>query len=143
MARVAKASMTKRSATMARKPGRLAKASVAVPPKATPRAAAPSPPPKVSKDELRAQVEKLEQLVASLRAKSRETNKSAKAATARIAELDAQVARLAAKAAAPPPARAKRRVREIDPGEAVQGAEPLDDGSETASAKLDAHLTDE
>jgi hypothetical protein len=58
------------------------------------RAPAARPAPAVSKDELRAQVEKLELLVATLRAKSRETNRAAKAATARIAELEDQVAKL-------------------------------------------------
>ena len=44
-------------------------------------AAVMSPPaPRVSKEELRAQVEKLERILASLRAKSRETNKAAKTA---------------------------------------------------------------
>jgi septal ring factor EnvC (AmiA/AmiB activator) len=139
MARVAKASTTTRSATTARKPESPAKVSVAA--------------PKVSKDELRAQVEKLGQLVVSLRAKSREANKAAKAATARIAELEAQVARLGKKVTPTPvgepkpakPGRAKRRGREIDPGDAAPPdvAIHLDSEAETGPENLDAHLTDE
>ena len=41
-----------------------------------------------SKDELRAQVEKLEKVNATLRTKSREANRAAKSATSRIAELE-------------------------------------------------------
>ncbi len=47
---------------------------------------------KVSKDELRAQVEKLERTVATLRTRSREAVRAAKQATARIEELEAQLA---------------------------------------------------
>jgi len=50
--------------------------------------------PVVSKDELRAQVQKLEQTNATLRAKSRETTRAAKTAAARVAELEDEVARL-------------------------------------------------
>jgi len=112
--------------------------------------AAASPAPKVSKDELRAQVEKLEQLVATLRSKGREANKAAKAATVRISELEAQVARLeqeappstarqpAQQARVEKPARGRRKGREIDLGDAVppevavQEPEPLDEEAETA-----------
>ncbi len=122
------------------------------------RMSAASPAPKVSKDELRAQVERLEQLVASLRTKGREANKAAKAATARISELEAQVARQEQKApsstARQPaqqarvekPARGKRKGREIDPGDAVppgvavQEPEPLDEEAETALENLNEHL---
>lgn len=110
--------------------------------------------PKVSKDELRFQAEKLEQLVVTLRAKSRETNKAAKVATTRIAELEAQVAQLAKAAAAAPdaqskaakPPRAKRQGREIDPGDAVppgvavQEPAPLDEVAESAPENLEEHL---
>jgi hypothetical protein len=142
-----------------RKPGRPAKATVEPPPKAkrAPKAAARAPvalpAPKVSKDELRAQVEKLQQLVTTLRAKSRESNKSAKAATARIAELETQVVQSEKRSAAAPaslqqpkPARAKRRSREIDPGDAVppgvavQESAPLDEEAETALENLEEHL---
>jgi uncharacterized coiled-coil DUF342 family protein len=148
--------------TEKRKPGRPAKAPDAPLPKAT-RAMkvatrTPSVPsaPKISKDELRAQVEKLEGLVVTLRAKNRETNKAAKAAMARIAELEAQVAQLGEKVTAHPeparqlkltkPARTRRQGREIDPGDAVppgvavQEPTPLDEEAENALENLEAHL---
>lgn len=65
-----------------------------------PIAAAATPAPKLSKEELRGLVEKQEGTIATLRAKSRETNKAAKAANNRIAELEAEVARLQQQVAA-------------------------------------------
>jgi hypothetical protein len=95
-----------------RKPGRPAKGSIVAPTistRATKTALrAPARPlaPKASKEELRVQVEKMEQLVTTLRAKSREANKAAKEATARISELEQQVAQLEKKiASASAPAR--------------------------------------
>ena len=55
------------------------------------------PPP--SKGELRAHIEKLETANATLKAKSREGNRAAKAAARRITELEEQVARFQAQAA--------------------------------------------
>ena len=87
----------------------------------------PAPAPKISKDELRAQVEKLERSNATLRTKGRETGRAAKAATARIEELEQQVARLEKRAAAArpksaapeaSPARGGRRRRAPDEGDA-------------------------
>ncbi len=95
-----------------------------------------------------------------LRTKSGEANKAAKATTARISELEAQVAQLEKKAAASVPAsapqvqptkpsRARRRGREIDPGDAVppgvavQEPVPLDEEAETALENLDEHLSHE
>jgi hypothetical protein len=151
-------------APVRRKPGRPPKAPlVAVPSKVarTPRPPARSPvenpTPKLSKDELRARVEKLEQTVATLRAKSREANKAAKAAAARIAELEEQAAQLEQTAAPPAPPvdrqprasrspRTGRRSREIDPGDAVppgvavQEPAPLDEEAETALENLEEHL---
>jgi hypothetical protein len=75
-----------------RKPGRPKTTVAAVLPKtakatkAAARVPAVPPAPKVSKDELRAQAEKLEQLVADFRTKGRQANKAAKAAAARISE---------------------------------------------------------
>jgi hypothetical protein len=102
-------------------------------------------------------VDKLELVVAALRGKSRETNRAAKAAAARIAELEAQVVRLEKKAATPAPTthqkpqpmkplRAKRQSREIDPGDAVlpgavQEPAPLDEQAETALENLEEHLS--
>ncbi|WP_158745275.1 hypothetical protein [Acidisphaera sp. L21] len=156
---------TKRSKAVAptekRKPGRPAKAAVIAPTiaakatKTTARAPAPPPAPKVCKDELRAQVEKLELTVTTLRAKSREANKAAKASTARIAELEDQVAQLEKKlasatapvrqAALPKAPRAKRQAREIDPGDAVppgvavQEPAPLDEEAKSVLENLE-HL---
>ncbi|MCB8882974.1 hypothetical protein ACELLULO517_22190 [Acidisoma cellulosilytica] len=143
-----------------RKPGRPAKTAAPALPQAAKatklvaRSPAVPPAPKVSKDELRAQVERLEQLVANLRAKSREANKAAKAATARISELEAQVVQLEKKAAASVPVsarqvqakkppRAKRQRREIDPGDAVppgvavQEPAPLDEEAEITLKNLE------
>ena len=98
-------------------------------------------------------VEALERANPTLRAKSREANRAAKTAAARIAELEDQVAqleqRLASAQPKPPPsapARRKRRSREIDPGDAVpegvavQEPAPLDEEAETALENLTAHL---
>jgi hypothetical protein len=121
-----------------RKPGRPAAAvvpakpavkvtKVAAAPKRAPIAAAPAL--KLSKDELRVQVEKLERANETLRAKNREVNRTAKAATARIAELEENVAKLEKKAAQPTPTkvekaaatptRAKRQSGKVGPGAAV------------------------
>ncbi len=163
MARIAKVtkSITKPAATK-RKPGRPAAAGQRSPVKAIKPAAAPkrapvAAAPKVSKDELRAQVEKLELSVASLRTKNREANRAAKTAAARIAELEDQVARLekaAASQAAPAkrgsrsasPGRGARRSKVIDPGDAVppgvavEDPAPLDQEAETALENLEEHL---
>jgi hypothetical protein len=108
MARIAKAAKNTKPPVAGRKSGRPArppasaiKAAVApkrAPPKRAPVAALPAP--KVSKDELRAQVGKLEHANAALRTKSRETNRLAKTAAARITELENQVVRLEKRIAA-------------------------------------------
>ena len=108
--------------------------------------AAAAPVLKLSKDELRVQVEKLERANATLRAKNREANRSAKAATARIAELEEIVAGLEKKAAhgtpakvekaAAKPTRVKRQSGKVGagaavpPGVAVQEPAPLDEEGE-------------
>ncbi len=161
------------AAAMTKAPAKPAKAAVAAkpvaaakakPPAATPVAtrrqavpvAAPAPAPKLSKDELRAQVEKLEQANAALRMKSQDTNKATKAAAKRIAELEAQVAQLEKAAAArPAPANpspkpkaaaatpGKRRARAIDPGDAVlpgvavKDPAPMDEEAEAALETLE------
>ena len=90
--------------------------------------AAPTRAPVVSKDELRAQVAQLEGSNATLRTKSREAGRAARAAAARIVELEAEVARLervvakgapATAALTPKPERATRKARQRDPGDAV------------------------
>src|SRR5271166_1218059 len=164
MARLVKATETKKPATPTRKPGRPAAATAKTSAKVTKitaapeRAAAASPAaPKLSKDELRARVEALERANATLRTKSREAGRAAKTAAARIAELEDQVARLEKQAAAPSapakdgskptaPARGKRQRRDIDPGDAmppgvaVQEPAPLDEAAETALENLEEHL---
>ena len=132
MARVAKTTKTTKPAARGRKPGRPAPVAAKTPAKVTKPTVAPkratvaaAPALKLSKDELRLQVETLERANATLRAKNREANRTAKAATARIAELEEHVARLAKKAElqTPPgangeqatkPSRAKRQNRGIE-----------------------------
>ena len=113
---------------------------------------------KISKDELRAQVEKLERANATLRAKSREAGRAAKTASARIAALEDEVARLdkqlaaqrtgvgGGEAAASPKGGRRAQRREIDPGDAVPPGvavgkpAPPDLEAETALENLEAHL---
>src|ERR1700739_978943 len=87
--------------------------------------------PKVSKDELRAEVERLTRANANLRAKNKEADWETKSAGARIAELGGQVALLEQQGAtqrsgagegevAPAPkSRRGGRRRKIEPGDAV------------------------
>ena len=121
------------------------------PPAPTQPAAAPPRAPVVSTGELRAQLEKLERANATLRAKGREANKAAKAAAARIAELEDEVTRMAKRPAPIPVTRAKRasakpQGREVDPGDAVppgvapQAPQPLDQEAEAALGQLEEHL---
>jgi len=127
--------------------------------------------PKASKEELRAQVEKLERINTTLRAKSRELNKTAKAVAIRIAELEEEVTQLQKKALAEPKretkpkvsARRKRlsqdpgpdsgsissRDNGIDPGDAVPPGiavaepAPLDEDARAALHNLEEHLGDD
>jgi chromosome segregation ATPase len=160
MARPPKAPQSRKSAVPVRKPGHLAVAPAKTPAK-RPKAPAASKPiqtaaasaaPKLSKDELRARVEALEQANATLRAKNRDANRSAKTAAARIAELEDQVAQLEKQmtSAQPKPKRSapspRKRRREIDPGDAVpegvavQEPAPLDEEAETALENLTENL---
>jgi hypothetical protein len=170
MARIAKSAEIGQRTARARKPGRPAAAASAKPavkgrtsksaraataPKRTP-AALPQAP-KLSKDELRAQVEKLERANATLRAKSREANRVAKSSAARIAELEGEVARLEKKVAlqaaaatrGPKPrtsASSKRRNSDVDPGDAVPPGvavdepAPLDPDAEAGRENLEERL---
>ena len=116
--------------------------------------------PKLSKDELRAQVAKLEGSNATLKAKSRDMNRAFKAANSRIADLEAELAELreqaaaAAQAAAKPVKEAKAprvarasRKAPIDPGDAVppgvavEEPQPLDEEAQTARDALEGHLS--
>jgi len=103
-------------------------------------------------------VEKLEQANAALRTKSRETNKAAKSAAQRIAELEEQVTQLEKAAARPAPASpspkpkavaaapGKRQARGIDPGDAVppgvavEDPAPTDEEAEGALEGLEQNL---
>lgn len=132
------------------------------------RTAAATRPAMITKDELRAQVEKLERTNATLRTKNREAGRAAKDATARIAALEAQVAKLeraatlkeaparrrAARNAAvtpkPKPARSTRGRKPrgardpgdaVPPGVAVLEPEPMDAEAETAFENLEEHLS--
>lgn len=134
-----------------------AKPRTAAPESSASKATTAKPPseraPVVSKDELRAQVEKLERTNAALRAKGRDANKATKAFTARIAELEDEVTRLE-KQVASQAASAKRSAkksgarerRDIDPGDAVPPgvavAEPesLDEEAKEALGNLEEHL---
>ena len=119
-----------------------------------PIAASAASAPKPSKDELRAQVERLEQANATLRAKSRDIRREAKLANGRVEELEAEVGRLtaqvarqtlAAKRAGTAKAPRATRKRAIGPSDEVpQGAavlepQPLDPGIEAARDALEEH----
>jgi septal ring factor EnvC (AmiA/AmiB activator) len=95
----------------------------------TPPLVAPSAP-KLSKEELRAQGEKLERANANLRTNDREASREAKTTAARIDELEEQVAQLEKQSAARAvrvndnraslaPKSRRARHREIDPGDSV------------------------
>ena len=135
-----------------------AKAIPARSPVPAPAAANPARIPPPSKGELRAHIEKLEVANAALKAKSRETNRAAKAANKRIDELEAEVARLQEQAvqpvAAPAAEKAVRRGRQargrkIDPGDAVPPGvavlqpEPMDAEAEAARDALEENLSGE
>lgn len=165
MARAAKATKTNKQAAAARGPGRAVAAKE--PAKVAKTATAPKRPApaamaasKVSKEDLRVQVEKLERANAMLRAKSRDAGRSAKVNAARIAELEDQVAQLERQAASeaasakrrskPAPAvRAARQDHPVDPGDAVppgvavQEPAALDEEAEAAREHLEEHLRPE
>ena len=169
MARIAKSAEIGPRSARARKPGRPAVASARPAAKgrtsksaraaAAPKRAPAALPrvPKLSKDELRAQVGKLERANATLRAKSRETNRVAKSSAARIADLEGEVARLEKKVASQAAAAtrgskprtsapSKRRSSDIDPGDAVppgvavEKPAPLDAEAEAARENLEERL---
>jgi vancomycin resistance protein YoaR len=83
MARAAKTTTKKTTATKTLPPKRITAA----------------PLPKISKDDLRAQVTKLELTVTTLRTKNREANRAAKMIAAKIGELEEHVAQLEKKLA--------------------------------------------
>jgi chromosome segregation ATPase len=100
--------------------------------------------PVVSKDELRAQLEKAQTTIASLRTKSREATRAAKASAAQIAELEAKVAQLqktssakekpksaAPTAEKPVKPRGRRASVKAEPDAPIEPAEPVPVDSET------------
>ena len=96
--------------------------------------AAASSVPKISKDELRAQVEKLERTVATLRARSRDAVRAAKQSSARIEELEAQLARK--EQLSKPVATAPRAATRTPKPAAEAGMQPmLPDASHARSGK--------
>jgi hypothetical protein len=110
-----------------------------------------TPAAKISKDDLRAQVEKLERANETLRVKNRDANRTAKIAAARIAELEDEVAQLrkqvaAAEAKTAKTPHARTRTYDLDPGDAVppgvavEEPAPLDEQAETALENLEEHL---
>ena len=162
MARVAKITKTTKPAVRGHKPGRPAPVAAKTPAKVTKPTVAPkratvaaAPALKLSKDELRVQVEKLERANATLRLKNREANHTAKTATARIAELEENVTQLEKNAAsqtpsangeqAAKPSRAKRQSRGVDhdhaapAGAADQKPAPLDEAGETVLEEQQGH----
>jgi chromosome segregation ATPase len=138
---------TVKSATKAVKPGR--RAAAAKPTKSV-KAVAPAKKPAaarapvVSKDELRAQLEKAQTTITTLRTKSREATRAAKEAAARIAELEAKVAQLektssakekptsaAPSAEKPVKPRGRRALVKAAPDAPIEPAEPVLADSET------------
>jgi hypothetical protein len=119
----------------------------------------PTAAPKLSKDELRAQVAKLEGSNATLKAKSRDMKRTIKAANNRIAELETEIAELreqaaATQAAAKPikEAKAPLAAREprkatvdpgggVPPGVAVEEPQPSDEEAQAARDALEEHLS--
>jgi hypothetical protein len=119
------------------------------------KAATVTTTPKASKSGLKAQVETLERIVATLRAKNKESSKLAKAAAMRISEVEARLVeleeRLVAASASALQLRGAEaigigsRVDDLDPGDAlppgvaVQEPARLDEGAVAALEKLEDH----
>ncbi len=136
-----------KSATKAVKPGRrvaAAKPTKSVKAAAPAKRPAPVRAPLVSKDELRAQLEKAQTAITALRTKNREATRAAKEAAARIAELEAKVAQLektssakekptsaATSAEKPVKARGRRAAVKVAPEGPIESAEPVLADSET------------
>jgi chromosome segregation ATPase len=115
----------------------------------SPRSAPASRKPVRSKDELRAQVEKLERENANLRAKTRELRRAAKNADARMAELEGELARTQGQSKRETErklAQRRGRTSERDPGDAVpsgvavQEPEPISEGDREVMEQLSEKL---
>ena len=133
-----------------------AKVAAAKKPAAAAKSSSVTPARALSKDALRAQVEKLERANTALRTKNREANRAAKLSAARMAELEGEVARLqtqlAAMSAQTQPAAlpdSGSPTRDIEPGDAVPPGvapadpEPADGEAEIGRENLEAHLRGE
>jgi hypothetical protein len=117
-------------------------AKTVTPPKKLPSVKAPV----VSKDELRAQLEKAQTTIATLRTKAREATRAAKASAAQIAELEASVAKLEKNSAsqqqrAPqfttavkPAKRGRKVVKKADSNAQVESTDPDPIENETSAA---------
>lgn len=119
--------------------------------------AAVAPMPKLSKDELRAQVDKLGRANANLRSRNRELKRAIAEASDRIAALEAELGRNEGQVAAAAPAGARkepgrrtaRRGRDRDPGDAVppgvavQEPAPLSDADRKVLEQLNEALSPE
>jgi len=142
--------MAKAAPNKAVKPAKPGRRAAAAKPIKVAKAAAPAKKPAVvkapviSKDELRAQLEKAQATIASLRIKSREATRAAKASAAQVAELEAKLAQLENKSSAhekpssPAPAsdkptkpRGRRPAVKAEPDAAIEPAEPVMADSET------------
>jgi signal recognition particle GTPase len=90
------------------------------------KAPAPARAPAVSKDELRAQLEKLNNTITTLRAKNRDAVKALKVAESRIAELEHEISQIDVKPVAVKPA-APRKPRAVKPAPAPAEAEIVEE----------------
>ncbi len=102
------------------------------------KAVAPARAPVVSKDELRTQIEKLNNTIAGLRVKNREAVKALKTAENKIAELEHEISQIDVKPVVEAPAapRKPRAVKpkaepvEVEVAEEVVAPEPQDDAGD-------------
>jgi septal ring factor EnvC (AmiA/AmiB activator) len=129
-----KAPAPKKTVTVAK----IAAKAPAVVKKPVTKAVAPARAPVVSKDELRTQIEKLNNTIAGLRVKNREAVKALKTAENKIAELEHEISQIDVKPVVEAPA-APRKPRAVKPKaapvevevvEEVVAPEPQDDAGD-------------
>ncbi len=89
--------------------------------------------PAVSKDELRAQLEKSQTTIATLRTKAREATRAAKSSAAQIAELEATLAKLEKKSV----------TQQKSPVKGLAAVEPAKRRGRKAAEKAEAELPNE
>ncbi len=127
---MAKATAPKKPVAKAAKPGRkpaAAKTTKAVKAVAPVKKPAAVKAPVVSKDELRIQLEKAQNTIATLRTKSREAVKAAKMSATQIAVLEAKVAQLE-----------KKLGGQVKPAKQAAAAKPVKRRGRKAALKADA-----